>query len=231
MGPEYETKYYLCFAVTKIQRNCNYQTSYMRILNIIFDLGGVIVDLDMARTYKLFTRFFGDDVVELENGYIKSKVLRQYETGDLDTEAFLSVLLQMAKNVERREDIVAAWNAMLVRIPDERVKMLEQLGQKYRIFILSNTNELHERYFEKMVPGYERLSDLFERSYYSHRIGCRKPNVEAFTTVLEGSGIKAEETLFVDDLADNIATAQKLNFQTLQIEQGMEVSDILKTLY
>jgi glucose-1-phosphatase len=229
MGPEYETKYYLCFAVTKIQRNCNYQTPYMRILNIIFDLGGVIVDLDMTRTYKAFTRFFGDEAIELENGYLKSTVLRQYETGDIDTETFLSRLLLLTKNGESRADIVSAWNEMLVRIPDERVRMLEHLGQSHRIFILSNTNELHEQYFEQMVPGYKRLSDLFERVYYSHRIGCRKPNSEAFTAVLEGSGLKAEETLFVDDLADNIATAKKLNFQTLHIEQGMEVSDILKS--
>lgn len=202
----------------------------MRILNIIFDLGGVIVDLDMSRTYNSFTRFFGEAAVELENGYLKSKVLRQYETGAIDTESFLSQLLQLAKNGETRDEVVAAWNAMLVRIPDERVKMLEELGRSHRIFILSNTNEIHEDYFEKLVPGCERLSDMFEKAYYSHRIGCRKPDPAAFTAVLEDSGIKAEETLFVDDLVDNIATAKKLNFQTLHITQGMEVSDILRTL-
>ncbi len=200
----------------------------MRIMNIIFDLGGVIVDLDMARTFNAFNRFFGEAAVELENGYLKSRVLRQYETGAIDSESFLNQLVQLAKNGESSSDIVAAWNAMLIRIPDKRVKMLEQLGKSHRIFILSNTNELHEQYFEKMVPGYDRLSDLFEKAYYSHRIGCRKPDPVAFTAVLEGSGLKAEETLFVDDLADNIATAKKLNFQTLYIEQGMEVSDILK---
>jgi glucose-1-phosphatase len=201
----------------------------MRILNIIFDLGGVIVDLDMSRTFHAFNRFFGESAVELENGYLKSKVLRQYETGAIDTETFLSQLLQLAKNGESRGDIVAAWNAMLVRIPDERLRMLEQLRQSHRIFILSNTNELHEEYFEKMAPGYDRVSDLFEKAYYSHRIGCRKPESAAFTAVLSDSGLKPEETLFVDDLADNIATAKKLNFHTLHIMQGMEVSDVIKT--
>ncbi|GAO28335.1 HAD family hydrolase [Geofilum rubicundum] len=201
----------------------------MRILNIIFDLGGVIVDLDMSRTFHAFNRFFGESAVELENGYLKSKVLRQYETGAIDTETFLSELLQLAKNGESRGDIVAAWNAMLVRIPEERLRMLEQLRQSHRIFILSNTNELHEDYFEKMAPGYDRLSDLFEKAYYSHRIGCRKPDSDAFKAVLADSGLRAEETLFVDDLADNISTAKKLNFQTLHITQGMEVSNILKT--
>jgi putative hydrolase of the HAD superfamily len=202
----------------------------MRILNIIFDLGGVIVDLDMARTFNSFIRFFGEEAFELEDGYLKSRVLRQYETGAIDSETFLRKLLLLAKNGESREDIVDAWNAMLVRIPGKRVKMLEQLGKSYRIFILSNTNELHEQYFEKMVPGYDLLSDMFEKAYYSHRIGYRKPDSAAFVAVLKGSGLKAEETLFVDDLPDNIATAKKLNLQTLHIEQGMEVSEILKTL-
>ena len=201
----------------------------MRILNIIFDLGGVIVDLDTSRTFDLFIKFFGEEAVELENGYLKSKVLRQYETGSIDTESFLNQLLELTKNGESRSDVVAAWNSMLVRIPEKRVVMLEELRHSHRIFILSNTNELHENYFEKMAPGYNRLSALFEKAYYSHRIGCRKPDSAAFTAVLEGSNLIAEETLFVDDLADNIATAKKLNFQTLHIEQGMEVSDVLKT--
>jgi len=162
----------------------------MKILNIIFDLGGVIVDLDVSRTLNSF--------------------------------------VELSRNGESRDDVVKAWNAMLIGIPQERIHMLEELRKDYRIFILSNTNELHEECFEQMVPGYDKFSSLFEKAYYSHRIGCRKPDRGSFEIVLNDSGIRAEETLFVDDLAVNVSAAKKLNFHTLHILPGMEVSKIIK---
>ncbi len=200
----------------------------MRILNIIFDLGGVVIDLDVKRTYDGFRRLFGEDVMNLEHGYLRSTLQTDYETGAIDSEAFLDGLVALALEGVTRQDIVDAWNAMLKGIPKERAFTLERLSGKYRLFILSNTNSIHEECFERMLPGHDRLSDIFEKAYYSHRIGCRKPDPEAFRAVLEGSRLKPEETLFVDDLEVNIEAAKKMNLHTLHVEQNMEITDIFK---
>lgn len=200
----------------------------MRILNIIFDLGGVVIDLDVKRTYEGFRRLFGEDVMNLEHGYLRSSLQTDYEIGAIDSEEFLDGLEALALEGVTRQDIIDAWNAMLIGIPKERALTLESLSDKYRIFILSNTNSIHEECFERMLPGHEKLSDIFEKAYYSHRIGCRKPDPEAFKVVLEGSGLKPGETLFVDDLELNIEAAKKLNLHTLHVMQNMEIADIFK---
>lgn len=199
----------------------------MEVKNIIFDLGGVLIDLDMSRTHRAFQQFFGEKAVELEHGYLKSRLLRRYEVGAIDTETFLDELQGLAPAVGR-EAIVEAWNAMLLGIPEKRLRMLEQLGERYRLFVLSNTNALHEACFEKMAPGYEKFSGLFEKAYYSHHLGTRKPELDIYQKVLQQSSLKAEETLFVDDLADNVQAAQKLRLQTLLIEPGLEPAEYFK---
>lgn len=200
----------------------------MRILNIIFDLGGVIIDLDVQRTYDAFSRLLENEPMKIDSGYLRSSLQTDYEVGAIDSESFLAGLEGMARAGTSREDIVNAWNSMLLRLPQERVDTLKKLATKYRIFILSNTNELHEDYFERMAPGCEKLSDIFEAAYYSHRIACRKPDAEAFKIVMERSGLNPEDTLFVDDLETNIEAAKKMKLHTLHVRPGVEISEYFK---
>jgi glucose-1-phosphatase len=192
---------------------------------IVFDLGGVIIDLDVQRTYHAFSKFLGNGIIEMENGYLKNSVLRQYETGEIDNDQFLSAIEKLSNNRATKEEIIVAWNSMLVRIPDERIRLLEKLREKYRLFILSNTNSIHVDFFEKMAPGYEKLSHLFEDVFYSHLIGFRKPEQGAYLAVVKKYGINPDETLFVDDLAANIETARSLGFQTLHVTNGLDIID------
>ncbi|TCO10841.1 HAD family hydrolase [Natronoflexus pectinivorans] len=200
----------------------------MKILNIIFDLGGVIIDLDVERTYKTFKNYISDKYLELEYGYIKHPVFRQYETGAISDDEFIGTLVNLAGNEITAQQAVDAWNAMLVQIPDERIRLLESLKSDYRLFILSNTNEIHTQKFESMANGYNKLSDLFESAWYSHLIGSRKPERQAFQTLIDRCNILPEETLFVDDLENNISTARDMGFQTLHVTRGLNIVEWFK---
>lgn len=197
------------------------------ITAIVFDLGGVIIDLDIDKTRKELFRLLG---VEQPNLYYSNNhipLFSDYEIGKISDSEFIDGLLKQSINGTTREDIINGWNAMLVTIPQKRINMLEKLGERYRIFILSNTNSIHTERFEKMASGHNTLSELFEKSYYSHIIGHRKPHRAAFETVINNSKLKAATTLFVDDLTANIETARSLGFKTLHVEPGMEIADIL----
>jgi len=194
---------------------------------IVFDLGGVIVDLDIEKTRKSLSLLLGHEQPEFYYSHAHMPGFSDYEVGRLTEEEFVDTLQKQSTNGTSRQDIVNAWNAMLVNIPEKRIKMLEQLRKNYRLFILSNTNAIHVNRFENMAPGYTKLSELFERAYYSHIIGTRKPDKEAFEAVVLGSGLNPETTLFVDDLIANIASAQQLGFKTLHIKPEQEVADFL----
>ena len=116
---------------------------------------------------------------------------------------------------------------MLLNIPVKRIEMLERLKPGYRLFILSNTNSIHVERFEKMAPGYNTLSELFDSAFYSHLLGVRKPDQTIFEAVIAQASLDVTSTLFVDDLPANIEAAKQLGFKTLLIEAGMEIADLL----
>ena len=123
---------------------------------------------------------------------------------------------------------------MLLQIPVHRFTMLRRLKEKYNVFLLSNTNETHINW----VDGYLRtvynftIEDFdaryFHKSYYSHLINLRKPNTNIYDYVLQDAGLKAEETLFIDDNFHNIEGAKKVGLQTYLHPIGFEIADVLK---
>lgn len=197
------------------------------ISSIVFDLGGVIVDLNINKTREALARILGLEQPDLYYSHNHIPLFSDYEVGYISSNDFVNGLLQQSVNGTTAQAIIEAWNAMLLQIPAQRIRMLEHLRKKYRLFILSNTNSIHVEKFEKMAEGYDNLSDLFEAVYYSHRIGCRKPDNAAFNAVVMNSGIDISSTLFVDDLPANIEAAAAMGFKTLHIQPGMEVADIL----
>jgi HAD superfamily hydrolase (TIGR01509 family) len=114
-----------------------------------------------------------------------------------------------------------AWNAMLVLFPEERVALLKELSKRYKLYMLSNTSALHVKVFEKMYldSAGESMHQVFDKIYYSHEIGWHKPDREAWDYVIKDAGIKAEETLFLDDNIHNIKASQELGFQAIHIHE------------
>jgi putative hydrolase of the HAD superfamily len=198
--------------------------------NIIFDLGGVIVDIDINSTINALKQTLNlpPDTEPLK--IMELSVFHQYETGTINSSEFINRLSQLSGTKVDPDLVIKAWDAMLITIPKKRIKLIEHLSGRFRLFVLSNTNALHAKKFESMVPGYKNLSQLFEKVYYSHLIGYRKPQAKAFMAVIKDSGIQPSETLFVDDLEANITMAQQLHFQTLQVNNGTDITELMNHL-
>jgi putative hydrolase of the HAD superfamily len=190
--------------------------------NIIFDLGGVLLTLDMSRTTEAFARLGWKDAAWKgisQSGYL---IFENLETGLDTSEEFRKNIRKMLPGNPSDDEIDFAWNAMLIDFPSVIVDYLIDLKSRFNLFLLSNTNELHLIRFRDIFYksyGYP-IDTLFTKTYYSHEIGFRKPNPEAFLSVLNDAAIKPECTLFVDDLKANTDTAANLGMKALHIEAG-----------
>lgn len=198
-----------------------------RVKNILFDLGGVIIDIDVNKTAQQMTFILGLKNQSNGDNVLNHEIFKQYETGMLNSDEFIQALKNMAQKDVHESKIMEAWNAMLLHIPERRVRLLENLMKKKRLFVLSNTNELHVNHFNKMIPGYSNLSQLFEKIYYSNEIGYRKPTKEAFHIVIKENSIDPTETLFIDDTIENIKAASEMNFQTLLVKGDKDITQLL----
>jgi putative hydrolase of the HAD superfamily len=189
--------------------------------NIIFDLGGVLLELDPERTRKAFVQLgWKEEWRDHQlNGH---QVFLDLETGQDAPEVFRKKVKQILPSIVNDSDIDHAWNAMLVDFPSETVHYLESLKSRFRLFLFSNTNELHLKRFGDIFEqkfGYP-IAALFEKCYYSHEIGFRKPNPEAFGFVIRDAVLDPSKTLFVDDLKQNTDAAEKAGIHALHIGAG-----------
>lgn len=197
---------------------------------IIFDLGGVIINLDYHRTANAFIDLGLKNFNEIYSKAQQSHLFDDFEKGIMPATEFRSELRRYLPHAISDEQIDAAWNAMLLDIPPARLEFLKQVGKKYRIFLLSNTNFIHVRAFTKMaevVYGKKGLESCFEKHYYSCDMGMRKPDAEIFERVLADNKLIREETLFIDDSVQHIAGAGLvgLTAELLQVEKGEKVEE------
>lgn len=199
----------------------------MSLRNIIFDLGGVIINVNYHKTSEAFQKLGIKNFDEIYSKAKQSTLFDDLEKGlieNLEFENRLKEFLPSAAN----EDLINAWNAMLMNIPEERIEFLTKLKQQYRIFLLSNTNRIHVSAFMKsMMEVYNRniFEEIFENYYLSCDIGMRKPDPEVFEYVLSENKLSAGETLFIDDSPQHIEGALKagLMAEWLDIESGEEI--------
>lgn len=202
-----------------------------KIRNIIFDLGGVIINIDYGKSIAELQKLCKDKCNIEFSQKEQSQLFDLYETGASTSEVFRNQLRE-TYNIDATDDqIDAAWNAMLLDIPKERVNLLLELGKKYRIFLLSNTNAIHLKRFNEIVAHsftMPSLDSLFEQSYYSHLVGKRKPDAAIFELILEQNGLQKEETLFVDDSIQHIISADKVGLQTLHLQPPLTINQAFK---
>jgi glucose-1-phosphatase len=204
-----------------------------KIKNIIFDLGNVIIDLDIPRTRQEMERLMRHpDKMSSVFDEIE-KAIQVYEIGDLSDELFINTMIKHAHPHVYAQQVIRAWNAMLIDIPIERLQFLNELREAgFKTFLLSNTNNIHLDWVNKyMMKNYDQpsLDSYFEKSYYSHRIRRRKPDLNCFEYVLADAEINAEESLFIDDLFANIEGAKKAGLHTIYLTGGHDVISTLKS--
>jgi len=190
------------------------------IKNLIFDLGGVIIGLDPAKTHNSFALLSGLQVHELRDKILSQSFFNEYEKGLLTTIEFRAKIRSCLNLEITDQQIDDAWNAMLLDIPKEKFELLQRLKLKYQVFLLSNTNEIHLQAVNEIVlksSGKPSLDHHFHKAFYSHLLHMRKPDQEIFSYVLKECNLTPSQTLFVDDIVENIRGAQSLGIQSIQI--------------
>ncbi len=196
-------------------------TSIAGIKNLIFDLGGVILDLSVETTQQAFAKLSGLSMKEVEEIFHRSPGFNDYEKGGMDDPSFRNFLREIYSLNAPDEQIDKCWNAMLLGIPLEKLQLLKRLQHEYRVLLLSNTNDIHLHYINNVIlrelTGETSLDIYFHKAYYSHRLLMRKPDAEIFEFVLKENNLEASETLFLDDNAMNIAGAGSVGIKTIHV--------------
>ena len=201
----------------------------MAIKNIIFDLGGVIYDINYQNTIDAFTDLGALDAKSLYSQAEQSKLFDQYEIGAITTDQFIEGLKRELPKGVTTEEIKLAWNIMLTGIPEHRLDFLEEVAERYNIYLLSNTNELHLTQINEEMDkfDYGDLRSYFDGVYYSFEIGLRKPNLDIFETIIEREGLDPEETLFIDDSAQHVKGAKKAGLHAFHHIEN-DIADIFE---
>ena len=192
--------------------------------NIIFDLGGVIMNIDPELTLREFARLSGKTIEEIKiNIHKHRQAMEQYELGQIDDRAFKASLNQFSDHTVSDKDFEDAWNKVLIDIPPERIELLKRLKSDHYLILLSNTNHLHLKRFNEILAnstGIKAFSDLFDKVYYSFLMHMRKPNQDIYQQVLDENDLDPDQTLFLDDLDENLQGAAQLGIHTLKVKRN-----------
>jgi putative hydrolase of the HAD superfamily len=190
----------------------------MKIDTIIFDFGDVFINLDKEATplalKKLGLEKWGGQIAALNINF---------EKGLISKEAFLNDLNKLVPTATP-EEVLTAWNSVLLDFPMYRLEFLEIISKKYRVFLLSNTDSIHINYFKERngADFYDRFYNCFEKVYFSYDLGKRKPDVEIYQLVIDENQLNPENTLFVDDNLDNTEGAKRAGLPVWHLQKGKE---------
>ena len=199
------------------------------IKNIIFDLGGVIINIDYQKTIDAFKKLSKADATIAFNQKNQSELFDELETGRISNAEFRQKVREHYQVEGSDEEIDAAWNAMLLDIPKERIDLLRALRKDHKLFLLSNTNAIHLIAFNKIVQdshGMPALDELFDKCYYSHLVDDRKPNPAIFERILQENNLQKAETLFIDDSIQHIESAEKVGIKTLHLAPPLTINQV-----
>ena len=198
------------------------------IQNIIFDLGGVFLDLDVNKTIQAFLSLgFTEEMFNHDKE--NEKVFWHFEIGTINPEQFRNGVRKLLGKEISDIEIDEAWNAMILGFAKEEINLLLELKTKYRTFLVSNTNIMHEKIYSDMLYSLMgiKMTDLFERVYYSHEVHLGKPDPAIFRKVLIENNLKPEETLYIDDTEKHIKSAESLGIQGYLFPQNGDLEKIL----
>lgn len=200
------------------------------IKNLLIDFGGVLIDLDRPRCIENFKKLGLLDAEEMLDVYHQQGVFLEQEKGLITASEFRNAIRDKVGPMATDRQIDAVWNSFLVGIPSFKLDLLLKLREKYVVYLLSNTNEIHWKWSLQNVFPYQtfNVENYFEKIYLSYEMKLVKPDPAIFTAVLEDAGIEAEETLFIDDSELNCQTAQQMGFTTYTPKAGEDWSHLFK---
>jgi|LauGreDrversion4_2_1035121.scaffolds.fasta_scaffold30117_3 FMN phosphatase YigB (HAD superfamily) len=205
----------------------------MAVKNIILDLGGVLLNLD----YDLMSKNFADlGILDVFSKQKQTGFMDDWEEGKFNQIYFLTELKKLGNltDPDDEQKIKDAWNSILLDFPKERLELLQTLQSKYRLFLYSNTNEIHIESFESSLQTVHQVEGLhlfFEKVYYSNVLGIRKPKSEGFLHILKENTLLAEETIFIDDSPQHIVGAKNAGITSFYLNlQTQNIHSLLRDL-
>ena len=202
-----------------------------KIKNIIFDLGGVILDIDENIVYQELEKM-GISTSELAHSKEFMELMSKFDTGIYTAHTFrkkMKALIGQERMTDQKFDSI--WNAMLLDIPRERIEAIEKVKKHYRIFLMSNSNVIHYDLYVRDLQlrfGYNEFDELFDKSYFSFAEHLEKPDPRFFELILDHEGLQPEETLFIDDMEPNIKVAKSLGINTYHIRRDELVRNLFE---
>jgi len=194
-----------------------------KIKSIIFDLGGVILNISYQNTIDAFKKLGIINSYSFYSKQSQRNIFNLLECGKITKTEFINEIKKICNASEN--EIIMAWNSMILDLPEDRISLIKKLKIKYNIYLLSNTNKIHIAELNKRLgeEKYSKFVKIFNKVYYSHQIACRKPNLEAFQIILDENKLNAEEVLFIDDSYQHIEAAKKLGMKTYHLQEEEDI--------
>ena len=199
-----------------------------RVKALLFDLGGVIVNLDYHKTINAFEALGVANTEILYNQFSQTEIFDDFETGCLSGKEFINLMKHQISTHSSESEIKKAWNAMILGFEEATLEQIKRYSEKIPCYLLSNTNEIHLAYIQSLLGKmpFKNLELLFNKCYYSHIIGKRKPHKETFEWVLNDMGYTPEDVLFIEDSPQHIEGAKTINLNTLYFTKERNLEEI-----
>lgn len=200
------------------------------VKNIIFDLGGVLLNIDPKKTIEAFGRLGMEQLIGDKGLSYDHDIFYLMEQGKVTPEEFRNGVRQLISAEVTDDQIDTAWTAMLLDFPANRVELVKNLRNNYKIYLFSNTNAIHVAKYQanfKSQHGFD-VSSLFEIDFYSNEIGYRKPSPESFQKIIRLSGINPEESIFIDDSLPNVEAAIGCGLKGYWLEPGQKIEEVFQ---
>ena len=200
------------------------------VKNIIFDFGGVIFNIDHKKVEKAYRKLGMDNFEALFNQASQSELFQEFEKGKISPAHFRAELKTITGLKVSDKILDDTWNQVLCDYPPHRIELLKGIRKHYRLFLLSNTNIIHYQHYISMFKqnfGYD-FNELFDDSFWSFKIGKRKPDSDPYIHILDKHKLNPGETLFIDDSIQNIISAEKLNVLAFHLNIGTDVSELFE---
>lgn len=200
-----------------------------RIQNLIIDLGGVLYAIDYAKIESGMASLQNPDApnpVRYSRSF-QDELFSSYERGEISPEVFWLSMKEKFNLKGTQADFESVWNSMLIGLIPGRKELIQGLAGKYRLFLLSNTNQVHHGF---LIPECRETFGYFEKCYFSFEMGMRKPTPEIFHSVLDEQQLNPEETLFIEDSFQHIETARSLNIHTLYVQHDQWPDELAQFL-
>mgnify|MGYP000915961860 CR=1 FL=1 len=200
------------------------------IKNFIFDFGGVLYKIDHTNTIKMLEKLIkrsNSHKIIIPEVFLNHQKLIEYEKGLLSNTEFINFIRNEFELVANDEEIISAINSTIVDIYPDSIVIVKEFKKIGNLFLLSNTCKLHYDFF---FPKCKELFNLFNKCYFSLLTGLRKPEPQAFMSIVDETGIEPTETVFIDDSLVNIEAAKALNFKVIHLKSQNNLSDLLHTV-